>query len=201
MAVDDIYQLSIDQVVHDVVCSNVWTAKQTVDGTGPLSDNERLIKLALEVLVVNMHNQMAPQWEAFCVRVQRIAPTLNSVTAEIPVADNVGVNGTMAMPANQVAVCTFYSDEFNRLGRGRKFWSGLSDDKEFANNLTNDGLIANQALGNPMTDELEHISSGAKWRFGNWDSIGLTFYHFQKIEARSVLRKLRGRTTRVCRGS
>jgi hypothetical protein len=123
MAVDDIYQLSIDQAIHGVLISNVFHYEQT--GPGGTDPEQSLIDA--------WQSDTLPDWKLAvsidlvfaCARSRQVSgvgsfpETFEILTAQF------GALAAGALPANAVAVISWYSSLYTKSGRGRSFLSGI----------------------------------------------------------------------------
>lgn len=140
MAVDDIYQLAIDQSLNGVLITNVFHYEQT--GPGGTDSEQSLIDA--------WQSDTLPEWELAvatsllftCGRARQVSG-VGSFPEQFEIFT--GENGALvgeALPANAVAVISWYSGTFSKSGRGRSFISGarMVDEDE------NTWITAQQAL-------------------------------------------------------
>lgn len=198
MAAGDVYQLSLDQTVGQANLTNVFMYKQVVDGSDPALARQKLAE-AFEGDVMDKFAQgLNAAWSAFCIRISRKSPTTSPELVVVPTTNNVGAKINQVLPPNQVGVVSFYTEEYSRKGRGRKYISGMDAADEAANNCTNIGLIVLQAIGDAVLADLSAVGDSGVYESGLLDFDGVTWRKFERMEARSPLKKLRGRTTKVC---
>jgi hypothetical protein len=196
MGVGDIYSLAIDQDVHGVACVNVFHFEQT--GPGAADDENELIDAFESDCFPAWQAATSTQWSAACARARQVSGSgaFPEVLQIIP-----GVAGALigeALPANAVAVISWYSQTYTKAGRGRSFFSGirLADEDE------NTWIVAQQALlatlAGAITNTITDAGSGATFKQVIWGGTPATEKTVVKYEVRPQVRKLRSRTTRSC---
>lgn len=196
MAVDDIYQLAIDQSLNGVLLTNVFHYEQTGPGG---SDPE-------QSLIDAWQTDTLPEWEAAvavnliftCGRARQVSGVGSfPETFEIFASENGDLTGE-ALPANAVAVLSWYSATYTKSGRGRSFISGIRmvDEDE------NTWITAQQALldtfAGAVINTITDAGTGATFKQVIWGGSPATAKTVIKKEVRPQVRKLRGRTTRGC---
>lgn len=195
MAVDDIYQVTFHQRVHNVPIANVFHYKQT----GASSADTFALGQAFgeKVAVAAFGANLGPEWEAVCLETRLFAPTQGQIVYT-SLAGVVGQQVGESMLANQVATLSWYTTTQNKNGRGRTFVSGIIEEQEGRNNLTFDGLSGLQDIGEKMIAQLVATAPDGTWQLQVWSQTNTAAYDVIAYEARSPLKKLRTRTPRIC---
>lgn len=194
----DVYQLACDQTVGRSTAVNVWHFQQIGDTSGGNMPEKKLAETFEESIQMQMAAFLSQEWSVFCLRVRRVFPDQGSEFIYVPTDNTVGLNTSSVLPPNQAAVLSLYTENYGKKGRGRKYIAGVPLDAESANHLTNAGLLGLQAIGMGAIADLPAPSDTSLWRAGLLEKPGDIWHPFVRYEARSPLRKLRGRTSTIC---
>ncbi|GAG55478.1 unnamed protein product [marine sediment metagenome] len=196
MSVGDVYQLAVDQVLHGVLLTNVFHFEQTIDGSG--DDEADLFAAFEEDGLPNWKLAVSAQLMFTCLRARQVSGVGAFPESLLVLTGDVGALLEEALPANCVAVISWYSQTYSKSGRGRSFISGApvpSEDENTWEEAQYDlfNTMAN-SLGTPFIDSV----SGASFALAIWGGTPGAAKDVAKFETRPQVRKLRGRTTRAC---
>lgn len=196
MGVGDIYQAAVDQSLHGVAMTNVFHFEQTFAGTG--EDEKDLAGAIEDDILPTWILAMSDDWEAVCIRTRQVSGT-GSFPEELTLLT--GQTGSIvgdALPANNVAVISWYSETYTKSGRGRSYYSGADMDNQSENTWEVDQVVLWDNLANVTASEITDASSGAKFKLNLWTGTPKTAKSVVRYDSRNAVRKLRGRTTRSC---
>lgn len=196
MPVGSTYQLAVDQSLHGVLCTNIFYWTQTQTGSG--DDEQDLIDAFKEDGTPAWQACLSDEWQITCYRARRVSGT-GTFAEKFEVAT--GIDGDLtgaALPANAVAVISWYSETYSKAGRGRSYFSGCQMIDELENTWNSTQYALLELLGFAIQDGVADSVSGAIFDRTLWGGNPATAKPVVKREVRAQVRKLRGRTTRSC---
>ena len=196
MPIGEVYQLAVDQSLHGVLVTNIFYYNMLVDGAGP--DEEQLFDAFKEDAIPTWRDACTSQWSVTCLRARRVSGVGTFPESLEVITGSAGTILEEALPANCVAVCSWYSQTYTKTGRGRSYFSGgpLSGED------TNTWQAAQMTLWNAIAAILQgtitdSVSAGSFERT-LWSGTPPAKRDVVKREMRPQVRKLRSRTTRAC---
>jgi len=196
MASGDIYQASINQSLHGVTCVNVFDYVQSLDSSGGVEPEQDLAEAIRDHLIPLWANEVSDQVTFGCVVVRKKYPT-GGTPYELSLGPVVGAQVGEALPANAVAVVSYYTATYDKTGRGRAYFSGMliADERD---NCWSDAAGARLfVIGQETRKNLVGKGSG----LGDFDRCLAggdppVAKVLEKFQVRVQVRKLRGRTMR-----
>lgn len=196
MGVGDIYQLAVDQALHGVLLTNVLHVEQLIGGSG--DDEDDLFAAFKEDSLPTWKLAVSAQLSFTCLRARQVSGVGSFAEALEVLAAQQGILLGEALPANNVAVVSWYSETYSKSGRGRSYLSGCRIEDEDENTWVEAQFILLETmsllLGGTWTDSV----SGASFARTIWGGSPATAKDIVKREVRPQVRKLRGRTTKAC---
>ena len=196
MAVGDIYNLVIDQQLHNTAIANVFHFEQTVDGDG--EDELNLMRGFEEQLFPDWRNFCSDQWSVACMRARRVSGSGVFPEELYLPTGAVGNLAEEALPANCVLCCTWYSETFNKSGRGRTYFSGIGMPQESENTWTRGLIVLFNMFGDKFVAPITDTMTGAVFTSVLWTGVTPSSKNIGQYIANSDVRKLRGRTSKQC---
>lgn len=196
MAVDDVYQIAVDQTLHGILLTNLFHYKQLVGGSG--DDEQDLIDAFAEDVQPAWEAALSLDWSITCYRSRQVSgsgafpETLEVVTGAV--GDLTG----NAFPANAVAVISWYSQTYSKAGRGRSFFSGIRMDDEHENTWQAAQMTLLNLLGAALVGTITDSVSGGSFESVIWGGSPATSKKIVKREVRPQVRKLINRTNKSC---
>ena len=123
MALNDVYQLNVNQKVHGVNVVNTYHFQQTIAEAGGEVPEDSLMA-AWNLIMSPLQQAMSVlAWNQTCLTARKVRPI-----GGVQFLNTAGFVGSVAgegFAANTCCVGRLYSNTASRRGRGRKFLSGL----------------------------------------------------------------------------
>lgn len=192
----DIYELSMITTLHGQDLANVYHYQQSgPDPTGSVDDE--LFQAFNEDVIPKW--QLATSSEVGCVAVitRRIWP---SPTPGIIHA--VTISGSLSgasQPADSVVSATFTSANHTKKGRGRKFFSGITQGDVKNGTIKTGSITLWLTFAGVLWTEIAYGASTTTWKPGVYNRATSTISLFTGAVVRTIIKTLRSRTERALR--
>lgn len=198
MAINDIYSLSIDSTVHNVVCTNVAHYKVVADGSG--SDPAQALKDAWdETVKASWLACLQDDVRLFCMRIRQVTPASEPEKVfTLDVTYTGGQSPGESIAASSVMIISFYSELYTKRGRGRMFLSGCPEDSEKKGQVTAAQIVLNETLGTKVRDNITETTTSSTWQQVIYHADTELFDDIVRTESRSILGSHRSRTAKFC---
>ena len=195
MAQNDIIELSHVTTVNGQNTANVMHLEQT--SSNP-TDLQALYQDVRDAYVADI----IPDWQARtsdeatfeCLKVQVISPTRQP--AAYFTENTAGGVFSPSMPAINCIVHAWYSQNLERRGIGRKFWSGIPESAASRNRVIQAQLQLEGQFGILFQDPLN--AAVGTYEFGIWSSKFLEFTAMGIVQPRIVIKNVRTRRPVQC---
>lgn len=196
MAIGDVYQLGVNQILHGVSLANIYNFEQTSD-VDPGEDPENsLIRAYIEHIIPLQAAFSTTTWAMSCVTARKVRPTGG---VQFAVADTtVGTEADGAYPSNVAALASLYADPATPRGRSRHWYSGFPEDSASAGRLDIAALAEFTTFMNRLTTSISWVSDNADFIIRILSSVDAVVRSVDHAICRVRTRYLKGRRQSVC---
>lgn len=194
---DEILKLVFKQSLYGIRVINVFHYQVTTPPSGGSGIENGLNQAFADHVVPSYQAALSSSWLANCLETSLIGPGGNTPRIKVFAENTDGDRAATALPPNSVCSWSEYTQILNKTGRGRHFISGLllADEDDNALNDTAFGLFT--TLATASSTAITDNEGGVYGRI-LYSGAPPAAHPLFKIIAHSSVKKLRGRTQKVC---
>lgn len=198
MPIGSTYSLAVDQQLHINAISNIFNYRQT--GGASDDDEQALMNAFFADVMTTWQDLVTDQWSAVCMRAREVsADGTRPEVLQLLTGISGSITNEEALPTNVVACISFYSETYDRTGRGRNYFSGSPVSAENENTWDNPHLVKLDALGTALINNITDGATSTTFERVIWGGEPVaTAKPVIKHEGNPEVRKLRRRTRTLC---
>lgn len=165
MAVGDIWQANIHQVVNGNPVMNVLHYMESVAVTTPADDASDIADGIANGWLTSIAALLSDQWSAVSIGVRRVHPGFSIPFTMVLTGGEAIVGGVAGepLPSNAPVVITKYTDLASRRGRGRLYQSGVPEASQDGGQLTVAALASWTTAAQDLLTNINEVGGAGVW--------------------------------------